>query len=61
MSGCGKWDVFQCMFHAKVVDNFAVKEWGEMSKLSSSSRLNQELFNKCKRREKHIVVIRFFT
>jgi len=27
-------DVFQCVFHAKVVDNFAVKDWGEMSKLT---------------------------
>lgn len=29
-----KWDVFQCVFQAKVVDNFAVKEWVEMSKLN---------------------------
>jgi len=26
--------LFSVLFQAKVVENFAVKEWGEMSKLS---------------------------
>jgi len=37
---------FSVLFQAKVVYNFAVKEWGEMSKLSIDFLVNQELFNK---------------